>query len=111
MNQQQFFENEMAMYGGNVNKLNSGRDMTPNKIMAKNKPLVSNNNVNQLLQYGASKINHNQQQPQQYNTLQNHNQNLLHPSIQNNIQQQHPFANNNNLRLNNTNHVRSPRSQ
>ena len=30
----------------NVNRINSNRDMSPNKIIAKNKPLLANNVVN-----------------------------------------------------------------
>ena len=139
MNQQQFFQNEMMYNNGvkptNINKINSGRDMSPNKIVAKNKPLVSNNNINQQQQqqYGYSnnnmiqgnfsnnnnsKIHINQQYNQQnimmgnFSTLQqqhnksSHNNNLLYPSANNQQQQQQQYSTNPNWH----NIARSPRS-
>ncbi len=41
----QFYNNEQYHnINHNTNKLNSNRDMSPNKMIAKNKPLLGNNN-------------------------------------------------------------------
>jgi len=103
---------------GNMNKMNSGRDMSPNKIVAKSKPLVSNNNINNINQLQLFQ-QHNHQQQLSYGYTSNNNGS----KITNNNNNKRITNNNNNSNLLNNiintnnfsnnisnNNIKSPRS-
>lgn len=60
MTPHQFYENNVNEM--QINKINSGRDMSPNnKIVAKNKPLLNNNANRDMQQYGQGHYNNGSQ--------------------------------------------------